>query len=396
MRRRRSWANRAELALAALVVSATGGCESLVGISDVPPVTDATADTAVPTEAGPGPDVVDAPSDADAGVEADAPHSCGDTQSSAVNCGSCGHACLGGSCVMGACQPIALLPVGAGASPFALAQDDGYLYWTDHAFNGIMRTDKVLGGSSMVAGAGNSPTSILASDGGLYWGNEENVSACDLSGCLGSASVLVSTYDAGVVSVAVDSNSVYWSEGNPALLRASKTWDGGPRTGDILWQGDASVGHVAADGQRVYFTASDGLMRVVDVDGGNELDLGAPGAAASFDVVLDDAGAYWSVSDPAQGAIDRSPLSAPAATPLASGQRSPASIASDGTTLYWIAGTSKANQTAIMACAIASCTPKVVNTIAATTLSAIIVDDLAIYVVQPGASGGGGIWKIAK
>lgn len=297
---------------------------------------------------------------------------------------------------MGVCQPIALLPVGSGASPFALAQDDRYLYWTDHDFNGIMRTDKILGGSSMVAGAGDSPTAILASDGGLYWGNERNVSACDLSGCVGTASVLASTYDAGVVSVAVDSESIYWSEGNPVLLRASKIWDGGPRTGDILWQGDASVGHVAADGQRVYFTASDGRMRVVDVDGGNELDLGAPGAAKSFDVVLDDASAYWSVSDPAQGTIDRSPLSAPAATTLASAQRSPASIASDGTNLYWIAGTTKASETAIMGCAIASCTPKVVTTIAATTLSAIVVDDLAIYVVEPGASSGGGIWKVAK
>ena len=387
-----------ELALAALVVSATGGCDSLVGISDVPPVTDATADTAAPIEAGGGPDVVDAPSDVDASMPVDAPLSCGDTQSSAVNCGSCGHACAGAqACVTGVCQPlVALLPVGSGASPFALAQDDSYLYWTDHEFNGIMRTDKVLGGSSMVAGAGRSPTALLASDGGLYWGNEDNVSACNLSGCLGSASALASTADSGVVSVAVDTDWIYWSEGNPALLRASKIWDGGLRIGDTFWQGDASVGHVATDGQRVYFTANDGLLRVVDVDGGNEIDLGSPGAAGSFDLVVDDASAYWSVRDPAQGVIDRSPLSAPSATTLASGQRFPASIASDGTNLYWIAGTSKANETAIMGCTIASCTPKVVTTIAAATLSAIVVDGLADLRRAARREQRRGIWKIAK
>jgi hypothetical protein len=400
MRRPGSWRNRAELALAAIALSATGGCDAIVGIGDVPPVTDATADIVVP-EAGRGPDAVDgpvdAPSDADASVPVEA-SPCGDTQSSAVNCGSCGHACVGAQCVMGACQPLlALLPVGSGASPLGLAQDDRYLYWTDHAFNGVMRTDKSLGGSVMIGGGGRSPTGIVADDAGLYWGNKDNVSTCDPSGCAGSTSVIASTTGSGVVSVAVDSAWVYWSEGDAGVLRASKDAgkDGGQQTAVTLWQGDASVGHVAADGQRVYFTADDGLLRAVGVDGGNEVDLGASSSRGSFDVAVDDASVYWSVSDPTQGVIDRAPLSTLSATMLASGQSSPTSIAGDGAHLYWIAGTSKANQTAVLECDIASCTPKVVATIAATTLSAIVVDDFAIYVVQP-ANSGGGIWKLAK
>jgi hypothetical protein len=405
MRRSGRWRSRAELALASIVVAATGGCDAIVGIGDVPPVTDATADTATPTREAGGPDVVDAPTEAgaDATVDADAAPSCGDTLSSAVNCGSCGHACLGAACVMGACQTIALLPAGSGPSPLGLAQDDRYLYWTDHAFNGVMRTDKILGGYTMIAGGGVAPTAIVASDGGLYWGNKDNVSTCHLPACAGSTSLVSYISEAGVVSVAVDSDWVYWSEGNPAVLRARRSAgeagvDGGEKeqTAATFWQGDASVGRVAADGQRVYFTASDGVMRAIDGDGGNEVDLGAAGSSATFDVVLDDASVYWSVSDPAQGVIDRAPLSALSASTLASAQSDPRSITSDGTSLYWIASTSKANETAIVGCAIASCTPKVLATISASTLSAIVVDGLAIYVVDPGGSSGGGIWKVAK
>jgi hypothetical protein len=283
-----------------------------------------------------------------------------------------------------------------------------------------------------------------------------------MSGCAATTSVVSRTSDAGVVSVAVDSDWVYWSEGKQVVLRArygaspdagqdageeagpeagqdagpdaSRDADadadsdadsdvdsdvdqdanqdggqdasldanqdanqgGGRPSNGAFWQGDASVGHLAADGHRVYFTASDGLLRAIDVDSGTEIDLGSASSGGSFDVALDDAGVYWSVSEPGQGVIEQSPLSTLSATPLASGQIAPSSIASDGTNIYWIAGTAKANETAIMSCAIASCTPKVLATIAATSLSAIVVDDVAVYVAQPGPSSGGGIWKVAK
>jgi hypothetical protein len=153
---------------------------------------------------------------------------------------------------------------------------------------------------------------------------------------------------------------------------------------------------VATDGQRVYFTADDGLLRVVGIDGGAAVGLGVASAGGSFDVTLDDASVYWSVQDPAQGAIDRAPLSTLAPTTLASMQADPRSIASDGTNLYWIASSSSASATAIMGCTIASCTPGVLATIPTGSLSAIVVDAVAIYVVQPGGSGDGAIWKVAK
>jgi hypothetical protein len=478
MRRAGIWRFRSELALVAIALSVTAGCDSVIGIGDVPPVTDATADTSVPTEAGPPDAPGDAVADAGSDATADGPPSCGDTLSSAVNCGSCGHACLGAACVMGACQAVPLLAVGSGPSPLGLAQDQSYLYWTDNAFNSVMRTDKVLGGYLMIGGGGHSPSAIVASGGSLYWGNNDNVSTCKLSGCAASTSVITRTAEAGVVSVAVDSDWVYWSEGKEALLRArygaspdgghdagqdaaeeagqeagqdaapdatkdadpdadqdatqdggqdasleagqdaaqDASQDAGPGAGQdaghdaapdashgggqpsngAFWQGDASVGHVAADGHRVYVTGSDGLLRAIDVDSGTEIDLGSATSGGSFDVALDDAGVYWSVSQTGQGVIEQSPLSTLSATALASGQISPASIASDGTNLYWIAGTAKANETAVMACAIAACTPRVLTTIAASSLSAIVVDDVAVYVAQPGLTSGGGIWKVAK
>lgn len=335
--------------------------------------------------------------DADASVTVEA-SPCGDTQSTAANCGYCGHDCLGGACVKGACQPFALLPVDAGASPIGLAQDEKYLYWTDNYLDNIMRTDKGTPSSVAVSqGAGLFLAAIVADEGGLFWGDQFYVSTCTLSaGCAASTAVVSRTSQSAVVSMAVDSNSVYWSEGSSAVLRASRT--GTQQTALTLWQGDASVEHVATDGRRVYFTAVDGLLRFISVDGGAAIALGVPSAHGSFDVTVDHASVYWSVIDPAQGAIDRAPLDTLSATTLATQQTFPPSIpsiASDGTSLYWIAGTSRSNETAIMSCTIASCTPQVLATIPASNLSAIVVDSVAIYVVQPGAFSGA-IWKLAK
>jgi hypothetical protein len=49
-----------------------------------------------------------------------------DTRSSSTNCGACGHDCLGGGCVEGSCQPVAIPSLVEGIGAFALM--DGIVY----------------------------------------------------------------------------------------------------------------------------------------------------------------------------------------------------------------------------------------------------------------------------
>jgi hypothetical protein len=122
-------------------------------------------------------------------------------------------------------------------------------------------------------------------------------------------------------------------------------------------------------------------------------------AQGSYDVALDTSNIYWSISDPVNGFIDYSPLPSPTPSTLASKQSYPGSIASDGTSVYWLANTSSSgNASAVVGCAIASCTtPRVLATLSTPSLTSIVVDQSAVYFVQPGSSSNnGGVWKLAK
>jgi hypothetical protein len=379
------------------------GCNAIIGIADVPYASDASTDGTMTapdaaTFEGAAPDsgIRDAAVSADESEAAEA-SPCGDTMSSGTNCGSCGHGCLGGQCSMGSCQPVALVPVDSGVSPYGLAQDDRFLYWTDYYGGAINRTDKVSGSTELLAQGAAFPVAITNDDAGVYWGDLFGVSSCNKSDCTQSTSVVARYMQSGVVSLAVDDSSVYWSEANPFVLRAGKS--GTNQSAVPLWQGDASAEHVATDGQRIYFTADDGLLHIVGVDGGAPLAIGVPSTQGSSDVALDTSNVYWSISDPMNGFIDYSHLASPTPSTLASNQSNPGSIASDGTNVYWLANTSSsANASAVVGCAIASCrTPRVLATLSTPNLRSIVVDQSAIYFVQPGSSSNnGGVWKLAK
>lgn len=137
--------------------------------------------------------------------------------------------------------------------------------------------------------------------------------------------------------------------------------------GTLLWPGDAN--NVATDGQRVFFTASDGLLHGVDVDGGSPFAIGTASAGGSYSVALASGSVYWSVSPSAsipdgliKGAsylVDASTISPGPVTTIATVQNL-GQIATDGTDIYWIAtvNTDAGTTTgAVFGCAIASCTP---------------------------------------
>jgi hypothetical protein len=67
-------------------------------------------------------------SPASSGSAGGGPACAADNQNDADNCGACGHSCLGGTCVAGACQPVELASFGPGQGIGYIALDEGFAY----------------------------------------------------------------------------------------------------------------------------------------------------------------------------------------------------------------------------------------------------------------------------
>ncbi|MGO9835165.1 MAG: hypothetical protein ACLP1X_13210 [Polyangiaceae bacterium] len=408
--------NRTTLAFAGALVFAiaAGGCSALLGLTDVPQSADASAaggdasstppvdasgamsDATV--DAGPA---TDAAEPSDAGLDAPAPEAspCGDTVTSAHNCGRCGHDCLGGTCSMSACQPFPLVAADSGVSPFGLAQDDSFLYWTDDNNDNVERTDKTTGATLILdKGTTYFPRGIAVDDAGIFWGDATGVWSCPRAGCAAGPAFVANEMSVAVASVAIDAVNVYWTEGFGFVLAASRS--GTNQSATSLWAADAAVdagtNNVATDGQRVYFTATDGLLRGVSVDGSAPFAIGQANPGGSWGVAVDDASVYWSETDPADGSIDLASKASLAPVGIAAGQYYPGSIATDGTNAYWIATTEDAGAATVVGCTVASCVPALLGS-GYTYAVAIVADKDAIYWTDNGStSNNGSIWKLAK
>jgi hypothetical protein len=301
---------------------------------------------------------------------------------------------------MGACQPVALVAADAGVTPFALAQDATHLYWVDTYHNTVTRTDKAIGGATVVLAqtSGTLPASIAIDDAGLYWGDVIGVWRCASASCSVTQTLVANQTTGAVWSLAVDDVSAYWSEGFPSVWVAAK--DAGSVLGTKLWASDAStpsVTNVATDGRRVYFTATDGLLHAVAVDGGTPIAIGTPDQAGSAGIALDTNRVYWTVDDPDGGTVQGAPLSTLAPAVIATKQNAPSFVASDGTRIYWVAATSSAPTSfSIVACTIASpCQPTVLAS-GYVNPQGLVVDDAAVYWTDLSSATAGSLWKLAK
>ncbi len=385
-------------ACALLLAFASSGCNLILGLTDVP----------VPDDAGGS---VPSNTPGDAGADgAPGALSCGDTGSDPHNCGRCGHDCLGGLCSASACQPAALVP--PGVSPWGLAQDATYLYWTDSNTNSLERTDKTSGATDVLNhGTTFSPTQVVVDDSGIYWGDATGVWRCPTTGCSLNPPVLVASNaaldQALVVGLAVDTASVFWIEGTGFVFTAVKS--GTNLSAKRLWAAGAAstatTTAVASDGTAVYFTASDGFLRVIPADGGATTAVGVASSHGSFGVAVDNGSAYWAVSDPSNGLIDEAPTSSfSPTTTLAFGQIAPKRVATDGTQVYWAATASSPSGVgdsgtaqSVLGCSLASCAPTTLGS-GYSDVKAIVGDDTAVYWTDNGATNAanGAIWKLAR
>jgi len=415
------------LAFVGLAAACAIACNAVLGITDVPSSVDAggvgpndasataldanegSTSTHVP-EAG-AQATADAAADATVDASADAPQVsydapatdvapvC-DTMNDVHNCGHCGRDCLGGQCSMGVCQAVQIFASDAGVNPYDLAQDDAFLYWPDWEHGTVYRTSKTSSETTLEYqnAQGFGTNGIAVDDAALYWGDwYAGILRCSKTSCSNPTPAAHPGSAAAPFRLAIDTQGVYWTEGATNVFAAHKYGTG--ETPSVLWHSDAGVSAnaVATDGQRVYFTASDGLLHGVGVDGGGLLAIStlAGDAASGSGIALNDGVVYWTVTDNAQGIVALAPTSSLGVSVIATTPQGLGDIASDGTTAYWVSGTGQ-----IMSCDIAVCSPAAIAQGA--TPGTLLVDKVAVYWADStspyygGGGGNGSIWKIAK
>ena len=200
------------------------------------------------------------------------PGKCVDLQNDGMNCGSCGHSCLGGTCSAGSCQPVQIY--GAG-SAYALVVDGQFVYFTRDESIGIMALARVgKDGSDPHAitsvNIGSFPKVVVA-NGVAYWADQQ-LRACALPNCSGYGNPAPSQMQVGR---AVSNNSrtvLFWDNVNDMGVSQVMTNLASPK---VVTDGAATV--AAADDQFFYYVDNkslDDMAYRVPVAGGPPSPIG--------------------------------------------------------------------------------------------------------------------------
>ncbi len=292
----------------------------------------------------------------DAGALTGCGGACVNLNSDALNCGACGHSCLGGTCADGFCAvtTTVLLAQNPGSCTefggFAL--EAGTFYLSEDAVGNfgcsppdggeIIALQNVNGaGASVFSAPQYQPGQIIADAGLIVWADY------GISGTYGGldGGIVLAQIDGGSprtvvwgipirAAIALDSENVYWVEGYPTgrVMRASLS-DGTSRQIGQSYNPTA----VTVDSSFVYWADrgnlefSGEIMRA-PIDGGSATSL-ATGQDEPTWVIVDSSNVYWLNSG---GEIFRSLLDGGSPVPLATGLADPQFMLLDSSTLFVI------------------------------------------------------------
>jgi hypothetical protein len=294
---------------------------------------------------------------------------CVDTSSDPLNCGKCGHGCLGGACVTGACQPATLasgrcfeylavnstavfagvpsggivsvaLPGGApvlltaqGLSGLATKGSD--VFWVNDSGLWVARGGVASGVANLVSD--NQPISpgagrgIATDDSHVYWFGQA-LHSVKLDG-----SSLVSLPSDGIDrSLATDGLAVYWAT---TAEVGSTALPGGPATQlatglDVGPDNLAPNGLIAVDDTNIYVGTS-GPLTKLPKQGGIVTTLDAPVGVVG--VAVDTTDVYFAAFvRPGGGQIMRLAKGGGQLMTLGSSQPNPQAIALDAVSIFWV------------------------------------------------------------
>lgn len=318
----------------------------------------------------------------DAGDASDAPDAnCGaNLQTDALNCGACGHSCLGGQCQGGKCQPVKLGSIAYGANDLALGPNDVFVVsGFGKAMHKVAKAGGVVGtwGSDFalvqlrewqgtmyfneytaqtihkVAAAGallpqefyfsNAVIDAIAVDAtGVYFAECAGISTgilrhLPLSG--GSTPNALTGSIPCPEQIVMDATTIYFTVGYdpPALYKMPKA-GGTPVT---LTTATDATWALAIDGTELYYSTFDGGVFTIHTNGTGKQPLS--GGFNDPGKLLVDSGYLYVTTrgslaqDYADGAVYRMQLgvTSPTVEPVVENQPQPTGIAADASAIYW-------------------------------------------------------------
>jgi hypothetical protein len=264
---------------------------------------------------------------------------CVNYQTDANNCGSCGHSCTGTSCSAGLCVPVVLAQSPNVAQPAGIANDGGYVFWTNYANPGsVMRVTGTGGGLLTLTSGQVFPQYIVAHGGTVYFLNENAgaggilKSMTNTGGGLSALASAGSGFPSGLAFDQVSGNRLFW--GNDVSGTTNRFRFDLPSTNTLIHTGSQMSG-LAADNLGDYWTEPSN-SRVVGQPNGQGASVFAGNLVNPAGIVANSGSIYYAErGSGANGAIWKEPSAGGTQTKLASNLTSPVYIDTDGVSVYW-------------------------------------------------------------
>jgi hypothetical protein len=171
-----------------------------------------------------------------------------DLTSDRLNCGACGHSCLGGECVRSRCQPVTIAEDQPG--PLGIDVSAHHVFWVNQTPAGLVRSDKDGSGVKQLASPGDQieePFDIAADadETFVYWSelSKNQVFRKPLNG--GAKEPFGLGGPGQAAFLAVEGSQVYVSDRRPML--------GVIATDKVLFQQPDTIAGLAVKGGIVYW-----------------------------------------------------------------------------------------------------------------------------------------------
>jgi hypothetical protein len=151
-------------------------------------------------------------------------NACVDLANDALNCGTCGHSCLGGTCVNNVCQVVNIY-TGTDIIPQTLTADSNFLYFKRTKSSGVnvlARMPKGGGQTLDLTSVDEGEDNVALANGLLYWAKGDIIKGCAAPSCT-SPFTIPNQMSASNLTANAEHTRLFWARVGP-----------GPATGDVM------------------------------------------------------------------------------------------------------------------------------------------------------------------
>ena len=255
--------------------------------------------------------------------------SCIDTSGDTANCGSCGHSCQGGACVVSRCQPVTIATDQYGAG--RIAANSAGVYWGMEPTKTPSNTSVVMYPSAggplipLALGLTNAVVALTEDSKSIYWAEGQHVTTVPVGG--GAVTTLVAAMKP-VTGIAVDATSLYWAELSVGL---NKMPIGGGAPVPLVSVINDNLFYLAVNSSSVFWVETSAMViKKISLAGGAVTTLAS--SAHTQELAVDENNVYWVDSMDKQirsVPVDGGPVALLGTTPYL-----PMGLAQDAANLY--------------------------------------------------------------